>query len=168
MEQHMIFSRQRGQQLHQELCWTACPSFAGHLRPGRAVQLQDLPLRPPLLHPQGRRGRAAVRACSRDSALRLRFRPENGMKVIASGRISVFPRDGAYQLYCRRADRRRAWATCTSPSSSSRRSCEREGLFDPAHKKPLPHYPKTHRHHYLRAPARRCTICSAFSARASR
>ena len=33
-------------------------------------------------------------------ALRLRFRPENGMKVIAFGRITVFPRDGVYQLYC--------------------------------------------------------------------
>ena len=31
------------------------------------------------------------------SAVKLRFRPENGMKVIAAGRISVFPRDGAYQ-----------------------------------------------------------------------
>ena len=31
---------------------------------------------------------------------RLRFRPENGMKAVASGRITVFPRDGAYQLYC--------------------------------------------------------------------
>ena len=32
------------------------------------------------------------------NASRLRFRPENGMKIIAVGRISVFPRDGAYQL----------------------------------------------------------------------
>ncbi len=36
----------------------------------------------------------------RGQASRLRFRPENGMKVVASGRITVFPRDGAYQLYC--------------------------------------------------------------------
>ena len=36
----------------------------------------------------------------RSSAGRLRFKPENGMQVLAVGRITVFPRDGAYQLYC--------------------------------------------------------------------
>ena len=36
----------------------------------------------------------------RSSAVKLKFRPENGMKVIAMGRITVYPRDGAYQLYC--------------------------------------------------------------------
>ena len=74
-------------------------------------------------------------------ALRLRFRPENGMKVIAQGRITVFPRDGAYQLYC----------SALSPDGVGdlhvafeqlKEKLWREGLFDPAHKKPLPRYPK--------------------------
>ena len=36
----------------------------------------------------------------RREAAGLRFRPENGMKVVAFGRVTVFPRDGQYQLYC--------------------------------------------------------------------
>ena len=36
----------------------------------------------------------------RSSAIKLRFRPENGMRVFVSGSLRVYPRDGAYQLYC--------------------------------------------------------------------
>lgn len=76
----------------------------------------------------------------KSSAVRLRFRPENGMKVIAMGKISVFPRDGAYQLYCSAmavdgiGDLHAAFEQLKAKLAG-------EGLFDPAHKKPLPKYP---------------------------
>lgn len=75
------------------------------------------------------------------SAMRLRFRPENGMRVIASGRVSVYPRDGVYQLYC----------SGLSPDGVGDLSVAyeqlkekllKEGLFDEGHKKPLPRYPQ--------------------------
>ena len=74
------------------------------------------------------------------SAMRLRFRPENGMKVIAMGRITVYPRDGAYQLYCSNlivdgiGDLHAAFEQLKA-------KLDAQGLFDPAHKKPLPKYP---------------------------
>ena len=76
----------------------------------------------------------------RGSAGRLRFRPENGMKVLAMGRITVFPRDGAYQLYC----------TGLTPDGIGdlhvafeqlKAKLLEEGLFDRELKKPLPTYP---------------------------
>ncbi len=76
----------------------------------------------------------------KSSAVRLRFRPENGMKVIAMGKISVFPRDGAYQLYCSAmtvdgiGDLHAAFEQLKAKLAA-------EGLFDPAYKKPLPKYP---------------------------
>ena len=72
----------------------------------------------------------------------LRFRPENGMQVLAVGRVSVFPRDGAYQLYC----------DALSPEGVGdlhvafeqlKEKLWKEGLFDERHKKPLPPYPRT-------------------------
>lgn len=77
----------------------------------------------------------------RSSAMRLRFRPENGMKVIAMGKISVYPRDGAYQLYCSAmmidgvGDLHAAFEQLKSKLS-------KEGLFDQSHKKPIPVIPQ--------------------------
>lgn len=76
----------------------------------------------------------------KSSASRLRFRPENGMGVTVWGRVTVYPRDGAYQLY----------ASQIMPEGTGdlqiafeqlKAKLEGEGLFDPEHKKPLPRFP---------------------------
>ena len=74
------------------------------------------------------------------NAMRLRFRPENGMKVIAMGRISVYPRDGAYQLYCT-AMAMDGVGDLYAAFEQLKKKLAGEGLFDPAHKKPIPKYP---------------------------
>lgn len=76
------------------------------------------------------------------SALRLRFRPENGMKVIAMGKISVYPRDGAYQLYVS-AMAMDGIGDLHTAFEQLKAKLAAQGLFDPAHKKPLPKYPGT-------------------------
>ena len=77
----------------------------------------------------------------RGQASRLRFRPENGMKALALGRVTVFPRDGAYQLYCNEL----------SPDGVGdlhvafeqlKEKLWKEGLFDEGRKKSLPPYPR--------------------------
>ena len=76
----------------------------------------------------------------RGEALRLRFRPENGMGVVAFGHVSVFPRDGAYQLYVADMfpDGR---GELDAAYERLRAKLEAEGLFDDGHKTPLPEYP---------------------------
>ena len=76
------------------------------------------------------------------NAMRLRFRPENGMKIIAMGKVSVFPRDGAYQLYCT-AMAMDGIGDLYAAFEQLKRKLEAQGLFDPAHKKPLPKFPGT-------------------------
>ena len=77
----------------------------------------------------------------KSSAVKLRFRPESGMGVTAYGRVAVYPRDGAYQLYC----------TGLMPEGAGdlqvafeqlKAQLAAEGLFDRAHKKPLPAFPR--------------------------
>lgn len=76
----------------------------------------------------------------RGSAMRLRFRPQNGMKVLAVGRITVYPRDGAYQMYCESmtpdgvGDLHVAYEQLKA-------KLQEEGLFDLHHKQPLPQFP---------------------------
>ena len=74
-------------------------------------------------------------------ALRLRFRPENGMKVLVTGRVGVFPRDGAYQLYCDTMTPEGAGDLALA-FEQLKEQLYKEGLFDEAHKKPLPRFPE--------------------------
>ena len=76
------------------------------------------------------------------NAIRLHFRPENGMKIIAMGKVSVYPRDGAYQLYCT-AMTMDGVGDLYAAFEQLKKKLAAQGLFDPAHKKPLPKYPGT-------------------------
>ena len=76
------------------------------------------------------------------NAIRLRFRPENGMKVIAMGKVTVYPRDGAYQLYCT-AMTVDGVGDLHAAFEQLKVKLAAQGLFDPAHKKPIPRYPGT-------------------------
>ena len=77
----------------------------------------------------------------RSSAARLAFMPENGMKVILHGTVSVYPRDGSYQLYVNSIQPDGIGALYLAFEQLKTRLAE-EGLFDEYHKKPLPKLPK--------------------------
>lgn len=77
----------------------------------------------------------------RGDAQSLRFRPENGMQVVAAGRITVFPRDGQYQMYCVRLTPDGAGDLAMAFEQLKERLL-REGLFDQEHKRPIPKFPK--------------------------
>ena len=74
------------------------------------------------------------------NAVRLRFRPDNGVKVIAMGKISVYPRDGVYQLYCT-AMAMDGIGDLYAAFEQLKAKLAAQGLFDPTHKKPIPAYP---------------------------
>ena len=78
----------------------------------------------------------------RNNALRLKFRPDNGMQVIVMGKITVYPRDGAYQMYCT-AMALDGVGDLHAAFEQLKAKLAARGLFDPAHKKQLPKYPGT-------------------------
>ena len=77
----------------------------------------------------------------RSSAMRLKFIPENGMKVTVFGSISVFPRDGVYQMYASSMQPDGVGALYLAYEQLKAR-LEAEGLFDDIHKRPLPEFPE--------------------------
>jgi len=76
------------------------------------------------------------------SASKLRFRPDNGMNVIAFGRVAVYPRDGLYQLYVNEITPDGVGDLYVAFEQLKEKLFS-EGLFDERHKKPLPRFPKT-------------------------
>ena len=87
-------------------------------------------------------GEAQIKAVMfRSSAARLKFMPESGMKVIAHGAVSVFERDGAYQLYVSSMQPDGIGALYLA-YEQLKEKLSSEGLFDDENKKPLPRFPE--------------------------
>ena len=78
----------------------------------------------------------------KSAAIGLRFEPENGMKVLARGKVGVYERDGAYQLYIEEMTVDGVGELYIA-YEKLKKQLEEEGLFDHSHKKPLPCYPRT-------------------------
>ncbi len=76
----------------------------------------------------------------RSNTIRLKFQPENGMKIIAMGRVSVYPRDGAYQLYCT-AIAADGVGDLHAAFEQLKTKLATQGLFDQSHKKEIPAFP---------------------------
>lgn len=77
----------------------------------------------------------------RREAMTLDFKPENGMQVIANGRVSVYERDGQYQLYISSMSQD-GKGNLHERFEKLKAKLQLEGLFDIGTKKPLPEYPK--------------------------
>ncbi len=77
----------------------------------------------------------------RSRAASLRFMPESGMKVIVHGSVTVYPRDGSYQIYVNSMQPDGIGALYLAYEQLKAKLAE-EGLFDEDHKKLLPEYPE--------------------------
>lgn len=74
-------------------------------------------------------------------AERLAFKPKDGMKVMVFGAVSVFERDGVYQIYVK-SMMEDGMGDLHEQFEQLKAKLEKEGLFDESHKKPIPLYPK--------------------------
>ena len=76
----------------------------------------------------------------RGHAAKLKFRPENGMKVVICGNVSVYPRDGQYQLYAESIEPDGVGALYLAFEQLKAKLSD-EGLFSESHKRSLPAFP---------------------------
>ena len=72
----------------------------------------------------------------------LNFMPKDGMKVCVLGSVSVFERDGVYQIYVK-AMKQDGIGSLYEAYEKMKAKLEQEGLFDESHKKKIPMFPKT-------------------------
>ena len=77
----------------------------------------------------------------RSAAAHLTFQPEDGMNVLVTGRVSVYPAGGNYQIYIDKMEVD-GLGNLYVEFEKLKKKLQQEGLFDPAHKKPIPKYPK--------------------------
>ena len=75
------------------------------------------------------------------NASRLRFKPQNGMKVLVRGKVSIYELSGQYQLYIEDMQPDGIGAL-TLAFEQLKDKLNKEGLFDPQAKKPLPKFPE--------------------------
>lgn len=85
-------------------------------------------------------GGAVKAVMFRGNAIRLKFMPENGMKVLVSGRVGVFPRDGQYQIYVDSMEPDGIGALALA-FEQLKQKLEKEGIFAEGRKRPLPQMP---------------------------
>ena len=72
----------------------------------------------------------------------LKFVPKDGMKVMILGTVSVFERDGVYQIYCK-AMQEDGMGSLYTAYEELKNKLEKQGLFDNKYKKPIPKFPKS-------------------------
>ena len=77
----------------------------------------------------------------KNSTMNLKFEPRDGMKVMVLGTVSVFERDGVYQIYCK-AMQEDGMGSLYKAYEELKAKLEKEGLFDVSHKKRIPMFPK--------------------------
>ena len=76
----------------------------------------------------------------KSQAALLRFKPEDGMKVVIKGKISVFERDGTYQIYCNSMSKE-GLGDLYLAYEKLKEKLAKEGLFDEKYKKKIPFLP---------------------------
>ena len=83
---------------------------------------------------------SAIPATMFGGASKLKFKPENGMKVVCTGRVAVFVRDGQYRLYAEEIEPDGIGSLYIA-FEQLKAKLQKEGLFAPEHKKKIPKIP---------------------------